>query len=97
MPAYIIVDIDVTDPATYDEYKKLTPGSLVPFDGKFIVRGGETEILEGNWQPNRIVVLEFPTVEKAKAWWSSPEYETAKGIRQKASNTNMIVVDGFEG
>ncbi len=96
MPAYIIVDIDITDPATYEEYKKLTPDSLVPYDGKFIVRGGGTETLEGQWQPNRIVILEFPTLEKAKAWWSSPEYEPAKKLRQQAANTNMIMVEGFQ-
>jgi uncharacterized protein (DUF1330 family) len=94
MPAYIIVEVDVTDPATYEDYKKLTPGSLQPFDGKFIVRGGAAELLEGEEQPQRIVVLEFPTMEKAKAWWSSEEYAPAKAIRQSASNTRMIAVEG---
>ncbi|WP_018478498.1 DUF1330 domain-containing protein [Pontibacter roseus] len=97
MPAYIIVEIEVTDPATYEEYKKLTPGSLQPFDGKFIVRGGATELLEGEQQPQRIVVLEFPTMEKAKAWWSSEEYAAAKALRQSASNTRMFAVEGFQG
>lgn len=95
MPAYIIVEVDVKDPATYEDYKKLTPGSLKPFDGKFIVRGGAAELLEGEQEPNRIVVLEFPTMEKAKAWWSSEEYAPAKAIRQSASNTRMIAVEGF--
>jgi uncharacterized protein (DUF1330 family) len=97
MPAYIIVEIEVTDPATYEEYKKLTPASLVPFEGRFIVRGGKTETLEGGWQPNRMVVLEFPDMEKAKAWWGSDAYGPAKAIRQKASNTRMILVEGVEG
>ncbi|MFD2245602.1 DUF1330 domain-containing protein [Pontibacter ruber] len=97
MPAYIIVEIDVTDPATYEDYKKLTPASLVPFDGKFIVRGGAAETLEGDWQPKRIVVLEFPTMEKAKAWHASEEYAPAKAIRQQASHSRMIVVEGFAG
>ena len=97
MAAYIFVEIEITDPATYEEYKKLTPASLVPFGGRFVVRGGEAEILEGDWQPNRIVVLEFPTVEQAKAWWASEEYAPAKAIRQRASNTRMIVVEGFQG
>ncbi|MDX5420536.1 MAG: DUF1330 domain-containing protein [Hymenobacteraceae bacterium] len=95
MPAYIIVEVEVTDPATYEDYKKLTPGSLKPFDGKFIVRGGATELLEGDQEPNRIVILEFPTMDKAKAWWSSEEYAPAKAIRQSASNTRMIAVEGF--
>jgi uncharacterized protein (DUF1330 family) len=95
MPAYIIVEIEVTDAATYEEYKKLTPASLIPYDGNFIVRGGATETLEGDWQPKRIVVLEFPSMEKAKAWWASEEYAPAKAIRQQASISRMIAVEGF--
>lgn len=94
MPAYIIVDVEITDPKEYEEYKKHTPGSLVPFNGKFLVRGGVAETLEGNWKPGRFVILEFPSLEKAKAWWNSPGYAPAKLIRQRASNTQMIVVDG---
>lgn len=97
MPAYIIVDVDVKDAAAYEDYKKLTPGSLQPFDGKFIVRGGAVSPLEGDWNPSRIVVLQFPTMEKAKAWWSSEEYAPAKALRQSASSTQMIAVEGFEG
>lgn len=95
MPAYIIVDVEVTDPKEYEEYKKHTPGSLVPFDGKFLVRGGQVETLEGDWKPGRFVILEFPTLEKAKAWWNSPGYAPAKLIRQRASNTRMIVAEGI--
>lgn len=94
MPAYVIVEIKITDPARYEDYKKLTPASLVPYEGKFIVRGGTTETLEGDWNPGRIVVLEFPNLEKAKAWWSSAGYAPAKAIRQSASVTRMIVVEG---
>ena len=96
MKAYIIVDVNVTNPERYDEYKKLTPGSLKPFDGKFIVRGGATTTLEGDWQPGRIVMIEFPSAEKAKAWWSSDGYAPAKAIRQSASQTRMILAEGFE-
>lgn len=94
MKAYVIVDVRITDPARYEDYKKLTPGSLTPYDGKFIVRGGATETLEGSWKPGRVVVLEFPSLEKAKAWWSSEEYAPAKALRQSASETQMIVVEG---
>lgn len=94
MPSYIIVDVQVTDPKEYEEYKKHTPGSLVPFNGKFIARGGATYTLEGDWEPERIVILEFPTMEKAKAWWNSPGYAPAKLIRQRASHTRMIAVEG---
>jgi len=94
MKAYIIVDVTITNPTLYEDYKKLTPGSLVPFDGKFIVRGGATETLEGIWETGRVVVVEFPSMEKAKAWWSSAGYAPAKAIRQSASQTKMILVEG---
>ena len=94
MKAYVIVDVKITDPDRYGEYKKLTPGSLVPFDGKFVVRGGESETLEGTWQPGRIVVLEFPSMQKARAWWSSEGYAPAKALRQSASVTQMILLEG---
>ena len=96
MKAYVIVDVAISDPARYEDYKKLTPGSLVPYEGKFIVRGGQSETLEGTWQPGRIVVLEFPSMEQAKAWWSSEGYAPAKAIRQSASVTQMIVVEGAQ-
>ncbi|SKC72915.1 DUF1330 domain-containing protein [Ohtaekwangia koreensis] len=96
MKAYIIVEVNVTDPVLYEDYKKLTPASLVPFEGKFIVRGGVTETLEGDWKPGRFVVLEFPSVEKAKAWWSSDTYAPAKALRQSASHTQMILAEGLE-
>ncbi len=94
MKAYIIVDVNITDPVRYDEYKKLTPGSLIPYGGKFIVRGGRKETLEGSWEPGRIVILEFPSMEKAKAWWGSEGYAPAKALRQSASTTGMILVEG---
>ena len=94
MKAYVIVDVKITDPDRYGEYKKLAPGSLVPFDGKFVVRGGESETLEGTWEPGRIVVLEFPSMQKARAWWSSEGYAPAKALRQSASVTRMILVEG---
>lgn len=94
MKAYVIVDITIRDHNRYEDYKKLTPASLVPFDGQFVVRGGNAEVLEGDWQPGRIVVLEFPSVEKAKAWWSSSGYAPAKALRQSSAETQMIVVEG---
>ena len=94
MKAYIIADVTITDPVRYEDYKKLTQASLEPFEGKFIVRGGATELLEGDWKTGRIVVLEFPSREKAVAWWSSAIYAPAKAIRQASSITRMIVVEG---
>lgn len=97
MPAYIVVEVDVHNPTEYEDYKKLTPGSLKNFQGKFIVRGGKTETLEGDWNPKRFVMIEFPTLQLAKAWWTSEEYAPAKALRQRTASSKMIVVEGFEG
>lgn len=94
MAAYVIVEISITDPNEYEEYKKLTPAAIAAYDGRFVVRGGQTASLEGNWQPERIVVLEFPSVARAKEWWNSDEYSKAKEIRQRTAHTKMIVVEG---
>ena len=97
MRAFVIVEISIHDPELYEEYKKLTPASVTAYDGKFIVRGGKTETLEGNWQPGRFVVLQFPSVERAKEWWASEEYAPAKAIRQANAETKMILVEGLDG
>ena len=94
MSAYIVVQVEVTEPAGYDEYKKMVPSSLAAYGGKFVVRGGACETLEGSWQPKRLVVLEFPSVAKAKQWWASDEYREAKTLRQRTAKTEMIVVEG---
>ena len=94
MSAYIVVQVEVTEPAGYDEYKKMVPSSLAAYGGKFVVRGGACETLEGSWQPKRLVVLEFPSVAKAKQWWESSEYRDAKALRQRTAKTEMIVVEG---
>lgn len=94
MAAYIIAEIEVTDPAGYDEYRKLAGAAIAAYGGKFLVRGGNIETLEGEWHPKRIVVLEFPSAERAKAWWASEEYAAARVIRQRAAVTDMIVAEG---
>ena len=94
MPAYVIVQVDVTDPAEYGEYKNMVPPSLAAYGGKFTIRGGACETLEGTWSPKRIVVLEFPDMARAKQWWASDEYREAKQLRQHSARTEMIVVEG---
>lgn len=94
MAAYIIVNVIVHDTEEYKEYMKLTPASIAAYDGKFIVRGGATEILEGKPTIGRVVVLEFPTKERAKEWWNSEQYGVAKAIRQRVASTDMILVEG---
>lgn len=95
MAALVIVDISIHDTEGYEEYKRLASPTIAAFDGKYVVRGGQTEILEGHWQPGRIVVLEFPTVERAKEWWNSDIYSAAKAVRHRTANTKMMVVEGI--
>ena len=95
MAAYIIVDVNINDLQEYEEYKKLTPASITAHGGKFVARGGPTATLEGDWQPGRIVILEFPSFDQAKTWWESAEYSPAKAIRQRTAETRMILVEGF--
>lgn len=94
MPAYLINDMEVTDPDLLEEYKTLSPATVQQFGGRFLARGGELDVLEGEWRPKRLVILEFPTMAQAKAWANSVEYAPAKQIRQRASRSNIIVVDG---
>ena len=97
MPAYVIVDIAVNDPQTYERYKLLAPPSIAAYQGKYLVRGGRTETLEGDWAPARLVILEFPTMDAAKGWWESEEYAAAKALRQSSATTEMLLVEGFPG
>ncbi len=95
MPAYVILDIDVKDPAGYEEYKKQGAPTILAYGGKPLARGGKTEVLEGNWQPKRMVILEFKNMEEARQWWNSPEYNEAKKLRQKCAQTNVIFLEGL--
>ena len=95
MPAYLLVEIEIHNPEEYEHYKTLTPASLAPFGGRFLARGGKAETVEGEGQPARVVVVEFPSMEKARQWWSSPGYAEAKLIRQRAAKTRMILVEGI--
>ena len=94
MSAFVIVEIDVHDQDLYKSYTQLTPASIASYQGKFVVRGGETMVLEGDWQPKRLALLEFPSMEIANSWWHSEEYTKARKIRQRAATTKMIIVDG---
>jgi uncharacterized protein (DUF1330 family) len=95
MPAYVAVQITVHDPATYERYKEMAPPSIRQYGGRYLVRGGRTETLEGSWQPRRFVLLEFPDMDTARAWWSSPEYAPAKALRQSCTDTEMLLVEGL--
>lgn len=94
MPAYLIAEIDVTDHAAYEEYRKLTPGAIAAHGGRFIVRGGKVDPREGGWTPPRIVVVEFASMEAARKFYDSPEYAPALAIRKAASRSRLILVEG---
>lgn len=96
MRAFVIVEISIHNPELYEEYKKLTPASIASYGGKFVVRGGRTVTMEGNWNPQRIVVTEFPSVEKAVEWWHSEGYEKARKIREASADTKMIIVEAID-
>ncbi len=91
MPAYVIANIDVHDPEGYEAYKALSGSAADRYGGRFVARGGASEILEGDWEPKRIVVLEFPDADAARRWWSSPEYTEARAIRERTASTQMIL------
>jgi uncharacterized protein (DUF1330 family) len=94
MTAYVIADIDVHDPEAYREYVALVPGTVEPFGGRFIVRGGEHETVEGDWRPHRLVIIEFPSADHARRWHASEAYVTALVIRQRASTGSVVLVEG---
>ena len=96
MPVFVIVEIAVHDQKLYEDYKKLSTASLKQFGGEFLVRGGKTITLEGDWNPERIVVLKFSSIDQAKAWWNSSIYSKARSIRQQAAYTKMIIVEAID-
>lgn len=94
MAGYVVVEVDVTDSAAYEEYRKLVPATVAKYGGKFLVRGGAIESKEGGWQPKRLVVLEFPSLEDARKWYASPEYAPALALRLKAARSKLLLVEG---
>lgn len=94
MAAYVMGEIEVTDPALYEEYRKQVLAVVSKYGGKFLVRGGRVESLEGGWAPKRVVALEFPSVEQAQKWYRSEEYGPLIALRQKASRGKLILVEG---
>jgi uncharacterized protein (DUF1330 family) len=94
MRAYVIVDLEVTDPGVFAEYREQVPATVAKYGGKFIVRGGNFEVLEGSWHPKRVVMLEFPSMEQAKKWYDSEDYRGPKAVRFKSSRANLVLVEG---
>lgn len=96
MPAYVIVETDIHDPEQYKRYQEASPGAVAACGGRFVVRGGEMAVLEGDWQPKRLVVLEFEDLDAAKRFYESPTYQDAKRLREGAADLNMVAVQGTE-
>ena len=94
MTAYVIVEINIVDPVGYEEYKKQAAATVHKYGGKYLVRGGKTEVLEGDWKPKRIVVLEFESMQRAKEWLNCEEYRQPRKIRHRTAETKMILVGG---
>jgi uncharacterized protein (DUF1330 family) len=94
MAAYALVNVEITDSAGFAEYRKLVPATIAAFGGRFLTRGGATEVLEGEWIPNRLVVLEFPDVAAIKAWYYSPEYQQLLDVRKRTSRSDFVIIDG---
>jgi uncharacterized protein (DUF1330 family) len=94
MTAYVIVDINVTDPVRYEDYKRLAAPTVELYGGKYIARGGKTETLEGDWLPTRLVILQFDTMEQAKNWLNSTEYSEARNLRHQTASSQMVVIEG---
>jgi uncharacterized protein (DUF1330 family) len=94
MPAYLIADTRVTDQVAYDEYRRQVGPQIARFGGRFLIRGGAHQVLEGTWQPGRVVVIEFPTMAALRAWYDSPEYAPLIALRQRAAEGNLIAVEG---
>lgn len=94
MAGYVVAEVEVTDAATYEEYRKLVPATVAKYGGKFLVRGGAVEKKEGAWEPKRLVVLEFASLEQARKWYHSPEYAPALALRLKAARSKVLLVEG---
>jgi uncharacterized protein (DUF1330 family) len=94
MTAYVIVETDITDPERYEQYKAATPAAIAAGGGRFLVRGGEHVVLEGDWQPTRLVMVEFEDLAAAKRWYESELYQEAKELRAGAAHMRMVAVQG---
>lgn len=95
MAAYVIADIEVIDAAGYEEYRQKVPPTIAAFGGRYLARGGATEVLEGTWSPKRCVILEFPSMADFNAWWTSPQYQALRIVRERTTKSSLIVTEGL--
>ena len=95
MTAYVIADIEVLDPAGYEAYRQQVPATIAAYGGRYLARGGATEVLEGDWSPRRCVILEFPSMAQLRAWWESPEYRPLRAIRERTTRSKLVATEGL--
>jgi uncharacterized protein (DUF1330 family) len=95
MPAYLFANVEITDPAGYEAYKKGVPATIAAHGGRYLTRAGATEVLEGDWTPQRVVILEFPDMARLKAWYDSPEYRPLREIRKRCSRSSLVAIEGL--
>jgi uncharacterized protein (DUF1330 family) len=95
MTAYVIADIEVLDRVGYETYRQQVPATIAAYGGRYLARGGATEVLEGSWSPRRCVILEFPSMAQLKAWWDSPEYQPLRAIRERTTRSHLVATEGL--
>jgi uncharacterized protein (DUF1330 family) len=94
MPGYVIADVEVTDPAVFEEYRQRVSGTIAQYGGRYLVRGGATQTKEGDWSPKRLIVLEFPSLARAREWFDSAEYRPLIALRQRSARTKIVIAEG---
>ncbi len=94
MAVYVIADIQILDSTLFDEYRQRVPATINAYGGRYLARGGATEVLEGVWSPHRCIVVEFPDMAQFRRWWASPEYTPLRALREKATRSNLVVTQG---
>jgi uncharacterized protein (DUF1330 family) len=95
MPVYVIADVEVLDATGYEEYRQKVPATITAYGGRYLARGGATEVLEGSWSPKRCVILEFPDMERFRTWWDSPEYVPLRHLRERTTRSHLVVTQGL--
>ena len=94
MAAYALIDVEVTDQSVFAEFRERAPAVVEAHGGRFLVRGGATEVVQGDWTPHRVVIVEFDSVERVKSWWNSPDHTKLRALLDRSSKSTMTIVEG---
>ena len=95
MAVYVLADIEVLDAGAFEQYRQKVPATIAAHGGRYLARGGATEVLEGSWSPKRCIILEFPDMQRFREWWSSPEYAPLRELRERSTNSSLVVTQGL--